>query len=81
MFGCALTKDSDDKAVRIDNAKVTQKGEMSIISNDHMTVSTPSLSLVSDQAVSNPSGWCCTGCNMSTGNCDECHTCDVLVID
>lgn len=89
MFGCALTTESatesNEKAIRIDNATVTHEGELSIISNDYMTISTLSLSLASKQGdtenlvsgtpdTSN-AGVCCTNCNIFTGWCEECHTC------
>ena len=78
MSGCAVPTESDGRAIRIDNATVAHEGEMSIISNDQITVSTLSLSLASKQGdienLESPP-ICCTNCNIFTGNCEECHTC------
>jgi hypothetical protein len=74
MFGCAVTTPSDEKAIRVDNAKVTHEGELSVISNRETTVSTSSLSLASS-LVPDCTNICCTNCDIFTGQCEECHTC------
>jgi hypothetical protein len=80
FVGCAVSSEPGDKSIRIDNANVTQKGDVSTISNGQTTVTTSSLSLTTQSnADGSPDvpGICCTNCNIYTGNCDECHTCEL----
>jgi len=90
MFGCAVTTDSSTESggvdIRIDNATVTHDGELSTINNGNIAVSTLSLSMTSEKGDAEnvtdttSSEWCCTNCNMNTGNCEECHTCPIIII-
>ena len=77
MFGCAVSADSpaesDLQSVRVDNATITAKGDVSVISNADVSVTTSSLTLSEDLVEGG--GVCCTNCNIYTGNCQECHTC------
>jgi hypothetical protein len=77
MFGCAVGADStvepDVQSVRVDNATITDKGDVSVISNAGVSVTTSSLTLTEDLVEGG--GVCCTNCNIYTGNCQECHTC------
>jgi len=75
FVGCAVSSEPGEKSIRIDNATVTQKGDVSTISDGQTTVTTSSLSLTSDVDNGPASGVCCTNCNIYTGDCQECHTC------
>ena len=77
MFGCAVSADApvepDVQSVRVDNATITYKGDVSVISNAGTSVTTSSLTLT--EGLAEGGGVCCTNCNIYTGNCQECHTC------
>lgn len=82
LVGCAVSPDSGEKSIRIDNPTVTHQGEVSTISNGDVTVTTSSLSLTQQSDLVQPGdgggdggGICCTLCNIKTGWCAECHTC------
>jgi hypothetical protein len=77
FVGCAASSEPGEKSIRIDNATVTQKGDVSTISNGQTTVTTSALSLTQVSGVDDAptAGICCTNCNIYTGQCDECHTC------
>lgn len=77
FVGCAVSSEPGDKSIRIDNPTVTHQGDVSVISNGEVSVTTPSLTLTKQSDVVNgpASDVCCTNCNIFTGDCQECHTC------
>jgi hypothetical protein len=77
IVGCAVSSEPGDKSIRIDNPTVTHQGDVSVVSNGEVSVTTPSLTLTKQSDVVDEAAGdvCCTGCNIFTGDCKECHTC------
>lgn len=71
--GCAAGE-PEEGVLRMSNATVTRDGNSATISGEGLSISTESFVADGDDLIQSVD-WCCSGCNMQSGNCNECHTC------
>ncbi|WP_257460442.1 hypothetical protein [Archangium lipolyticum] len=74
VVGCGGTVDSqNEEAIQLTNATVTKNTDSTATLTDgELVIHAQTLTGIEQEGAG---GWCCTGCNINTGNCAECHTC------